>query len=229
MSLMLAGATRVTVSFYESEARLRQRYTNFSCNASVLRALGATLLFEVDATDLRRTLTTALPLARTQPNPPSNNAAATCEAAGESTASTSTLTPSERQGQPQQQQQQYSRICFNFPQTGDSFPGSPNWHDDHATLLRAFFQSITEGKLLVGCCCNCNETPSESSSSSSTNDGGAASAPAPAAPPPSSSVLSPSLADWKSSPEMSSPDDAPPSATSTAQQRPPPCTLQGVP
>jgi len=174
MSLMLAGATRVMVSFYESEARLRQRYTNFSCNASVLRALGATLVFEVDATDLGRTLTAALALARIQPAPLSNNAAATCEAAGESTASTSTLTPpSDRQGQPPpQQQQQYSRICFNFPQTGDSFPGSPNWHGDHATLLRAFFQSITEGKLLVGCCsCKCNEAPSESSSSSSTDDG----------------------------------------------------------
>ena len=42
------------------QAKARQRYSNFAVNSTVLKALGATLLFEVDATNLSQTLTTQL-------------------------------------------------------------------------------------------------------------------------------------------------------------------------
>ena len=43
---------------------------------------------------------------------------------------------------------EFSRIIFNFPQTGQHFPGTPKWHEDHAVLLRSFFRNVAESGLL---------------------------------------------------------------------------------
>ena len=52
LSLLLAGATGMVVTFFESEAKLRSRYSSFVAISLVLRHLGAIVLFEVDATRL---------------------------------------------------------------------------------------------------------------------------------------------------------------------------------
>ena len=148
MGAMLAGATDMTVSFYDSEVKAKQRYSNFAVNTAVLRALGATLLFEVDATDLGLTLQLA--------ESPQPSASSSFSASSPAPAAVS-----------------YQQIVFNFPQTGNGFPGSESWHSDHAVLLRGkcigqshcslrsrdrslrllafagFFCSICEAKLLL--------------------------------------------------------------------------------
>ena len=111
MGLALAGARGLTVSFYDSEAKAKQRYSNFVVNANVLRALGVPLLFEVDVTRLGPSLAAAAAVA-------------------------GTAVPAE-----------FSRIVFNFPQTGSGFPGSEAWHAAHAALLRGFFAGTVAGDL----------------------------------------------------------------------------------
>ena len=44
------AAAGLLVTFYEPEAKLRQRYTNFAANTLILKALGASLHFEVRST-----------------------------------------------------------------------------------------------------------------------------------------------------------------------------------
>mmetsp|Transcript_163584 Transcript_163584/g.524513 ORF Transcript_163584/g.524513 Transcript_163584/m.524513 type:complete len:261 (-) Transcript_163584:6-788(-) len=102
LGMLLANATEdeLIVTFYEAEARLKQRYTNFAVNAWVLRALGATLLFDVDATRLMESLEAAQ-------SPP----------------------------------HMYGSICFNFPQTGSAFPGTPAWRDVLLHLIAGYFSS----------------------------------------------------------------------------------------
>ena len=117
MGVLIAGARDLTVTFYESEARLRQRYTNFGVNTLVLRFLGARLLFEVDATALGPSLLRARTIA-----PLDFAVNKSCRGSNTGTGC-------------------YSQVLFNFPQTGNGFPGSERWMADHATLLRAYFRS----------------------------------------------------------------------------------------
>jgi hypothetical protein len=134
---------RLTVSFYEAEARLRQRYSNFCVNATVLRALGAELLFEVDATALEASLTRQQQHSQQQHlhRAPCSPATAAAAASTLSTAASGATSSGEGRW--------YQRVVFNFPQTGSGFPGSESWHADHAVLLRGFFASVARSQLLL--------------------------------------------------------------------------------
>ena len=98
--LLAFPETDLTVTFYESEARLRSHYTKFVVNAVVLRALGAVLLFDVDGTDLGPSFARASPTTTAVPNGPADDSGGGGEEGRQAYAL------------------HYSCIMFNFPQTG---------------------------------------------------------------------------------------------------------------